>query len=87
MKNIVNRVSLSQLVACVASRMSRRRKLYCESALRWLLPLGSNLFLVETWLQTIVLCFVGYLVYGDKIISSSTGRFHSGEGPNIAYSQ
>ena len=32
MKNIVNRVSLSQLVACVASRMSRRRKLYCESA-------------------------------------------------------
>ena len=34
MKNIVNRVSLSQLVACVASRMSRRRKLYCESAFR-----------------------------------------------------
>ena len=32
MKNIVNRVLLSQLVACVASRMSRRRKLYCESA-------------------------------------------------------
>ena len=27
MKNIVNRVSLSQLVASVASRMSRRRKL------------------------------------------------------------
>ena len=34
MKNIVNRVSLSQLVACVASRMSRHRKLYCESALK-----------------------------------------------------
>ena len=39
-------------------------------------------FLFETWLQTIVLCSVGYLVYGDKILSSSTGRFHSGEGPN-----
>ena len=54
--------------------------------LRWLLPLGSKFFLFETWLQTIVLCSVGYLVYGDKILSSSTGRFHSGEGPNIAYS-
>ena len=42
MKNIVNRVSLSQLVACVASRMSRRRKLYCESALRLMLDVLSK---------------------------------------------
>ena len=42
MKKSVNRVSLMQLVAGVVSRMSRRKKLYCESALRLI---GSGLWL------------------------------------------